>query len=333
MIPGTQNIQSGLTQAEMVEAMNFIMEGHASDEDIRNFLVTMADRGETVDEITGAARVLREKALHIHTPAKAIDCCGTGGDARGTYNISTAVAIVAASCGVPVAKHGNRAASSKSGAADVLEALGINLNISKEQIEAALEKFNFAFLMAPNHHHAMKSVSAVRKSLGRRTIFNLLGPLVNPGKTQYQLLGVYDKKWLMPMAETLKNLGTKSAWVVHGHDGLDEITTTDKTSVTVLKDGAITHMELSAADFGLPLSVMESLQGGDASENARALLDLLEGKHGAYRNIVLANAAAVLVIHGDARDLKHGVAIAADSIDTGAALATLEKYKDFTRSA
>lgn len=322
-----------MTEEEMIAEMQRIMSGAASEEEIEKLLVTLADRGESVEEITGAARVMREKASRINAPEDAVDCCGTGGDQSGTYNISTAVAIVAASCGVPIAKHGNRASSSKSGAADVLEALGVNLDAPQELLEDALKQFNFAFLMAPKHHQAMKYVVPVRKKLGRRTIFNLLGPLANPAGTQYQLLGVFDHKWVVPMAETLAKLGTKRAWVVHGSDGLDEITTTGPTYIAELESGSVTEKTLSPDDFGLSVSDPKDLLGGEAKENAAALQALLEGQSSAYRDIVLANTAAVLMIHGDSDNLKDAVQIAAKSIDDGLALQTLQNYRDFVGKA
>ncbi len=324
--------QTPLCESDMITAMTAIMDGTESTEDIAQFLTTLSKRGETAEEISGAARVLRSKVVPINAPQNSLDCCGTGGDGISTYNISTAVALVAASCGVPMAKHGNRSASSKSGAADVLEALGVNLDISKENLEDALEKYNFCFLMAPQHHKAMKHVAPIRKSLGFRTIFNLLGPLANPAKTKHQLIGVYDEKWLIPMAEALDNLGTERAWLVHGHDGMDEITMTDKTSLVVLNNGKISEHTLSPQSFGLPSCKLEDLKGGEAEENAEALKALLSGKENAYRNIVLANTAAVLAIHND-KDVTHLPVLAqtaANAIDSGLALQTLQNYTAFT---
>ena len=325
-------IQTPLCESDMITAMTAIMDGTENTEDIAQFLTTLSKRGETAEEISGAARVLRSKVVPINAPQNSLDCCGTGGDGISTYNISTAVALVAASCGVPMAKHGNRSASSKSGAADVLEALGVNLDISKENLEDALEKYNFCFLMAPQHHKAMKHVAPIRKSLGFRTIFNLLGPLANPAKTKHQLIGVYDEKWLIPMAEALDNLGTERAWLVHGHDGMDEITMTDKTSLVVLNNGKISEHTLSPQSFGLPSCKLEDLKGGEAEENAEALKALLSGKENAYRNIVLANTAAVLAIHND-KDVTHLPVLAqtaANAIDSGLALQTLQNYIAFT---
>lgn len=326
-----------LSEKDMEDVMGYIMQGHATDTQITTLLTTLATRGESVGEITGAARVLRNMAQAIDAPNDAVDCCGTGGDSDkntgGTYNISTAVALVSAACGVPMAKHGNRAASSKSGAADVLEALGVNLDLTHTQLEQALKAFNFCFLMAPHHHQAMKHVAPIRKSLGFRTIFNLLGPLANPAGTQYQLMGVYDKKWVRPLAETLQNLGTKRAWVVHGQDGLDEITTTTSTDIAILEGGVITEKTITPADFGLETASPQDLKGGDATYNANALRAVLNGEKGAYRDIVLANAAAVLNIHGTAQTLKDGVKIAIKNIDNGNALNVLERYINFSNEA
>lgn len=320
----------GLSETDMIAAMTLIMEGKADFETLSRFLMALAARGETVAEITGAARVLRAKVLPISAPEGAVDCCGTGGDLSGTYNISTAVAMVAAACGVPIAKHGNRAASSKSGAADVLEALGVNLNAPREKLEEALRRFGFAFLMAPNHHQAMRHVIDVRRALKTRTIFNLLGPLANPAGTRIQLLGVYDRKWLLPMAETLRNLGSDAAWVVHGADGLDEITVTGPTHIAALAEGKITERLITPDDFGLKTWRPETLKGGTPAENAAALRAVLDGTQNAYRDCVLANTAAVLLLSAKATDLKHGASIAAQAIDTGAARALLADYITFT---
>ncbi len=323
-----------LTEAQMTQAMTRIMEGQIAENQIMDFLKTLADRGETKAELTGAAKVMREKATGVAAPYGAVDCCGTGGDKSGTFNISTAVALVAASCGVPVAKHGNRASSSKSGAADVLEVLGVNLDAPQATLEEALKTIHFAFLMAPNHHAAMKHVMPARKKLGTRTIFNLLGPLSNPAGTRHQLIGVYDKKWLRPMIETLKNLGAKTAWVVHGSDGLDEITTTGETyTATLDEEGHIEEKTISPDDFGLETNDMDALLGGSAEDNANALRAVLEGQKGAYRNIVLANTAAVLVIAGKSETLKDGVARAKSALDNGLAYDTLKDYVAMTRGS
>ncbi len=322
-----------LSENEMIKAISEIMEGKWNNEQIAAFLTSLSKRGETIEEITGAAKVMRAKALHINAPKGAVDCCGTGGDKSGTYNISTAVAIVAAACGVPIAKHGNRSASSKSGAADVLEALGVNLDVPQNKLEEALELYNFAFLMATRHHGAMKYVVPVRKALGVRTIFNLLGPLANPAKTEFQLLGVFDKALVRPMAEVLQKLGTKCAWVVHGCDGLDEITVTSDTYVAKLEGGVITEGMLSPEDFGLSKSDASELIGGSPDINAAALLGVLGGAKNAYRDIVIANSAAVLVIAGKYSDLKQAAEKAAQMLDEGSALELLNQYKAFTQKA
>lgn len=326
-------VGENLSEAEMVAAMNIIMDGAAQEQDIAAFLTYLMKKGETVDEITGAARVMREKAATIQAPPGAIDCCGTGGDASGTYNVSTAVALIVAACEIPVAKHGNRAASSKSGAADVLEALGVNLNISPAQIEDALARFNFAFLMAPHHHKATKYVVPVRKKLGFRTIFNLLGPLSNPAGTKRQLIGVFDEKWIKPMAETLDRLGTEKAWVVHGQDGLDEITVTGKTRIARLEHNKINIENIVPQFFGLGYSSTPALMGGDAKYNAEALKRLLDGEISAYRNIVLANAAAALLIAGKTTDPVEAQNMSAAAIDSGKARKILTDYIAFTRAA
>lgn len=321
-----------LTEANMTECMQAIMEGQVKPSELKDFLVALSAKGENIYEITGAARVMRAKAETIKAPVDAIDCCGTGGDQAGTYNISTAVGIVAAACGVPIAKHGNRAASSKSGAADVLEALGANLDLPKFALEHALKEFRFAFLMAPNHHQSMRHVASVRKEIGDKTIFNLLGPLANPAGTRYQLLGVYDGKWVMPVVETLKKLGTKRAWVVHGTDGLDEISISAETFVATLdEEGKISERTLTPADFGLDMHSMSEIKGGDAQVNAMAMRALLEGKKGAYRDIVLANTAAVMAVHKGSNDLKRYVEIAADAIDSGFAWQNFCDYIAYSR--
>lgn len=320
-----------LTEPEMTQLIGLIMSGEASEGQIGAALMGVAQRGATIDEIVGAAKVMRAKAFPIKAPEDAIDCCGTGGDGIGSYNVSTAVALVAAACGVPMAKHGNRASSSKSGAADVLEALGVNLDAPHARLEGALTRFHFAFLMAPRHHQAMKHVVPVRKSLGFRTIFNLLGPMANPAGTRRQLIGVYDRQWLVPMAEALHRLGTERAWIVYGSDGLDEITVTGQSHIAILDNGQIEEHALVPGDFGLPVHSAEELIGGDAQDNAAALSALLNGTPSAYRDIVLANAAAVLVIAGRTDDLKEAVKQAAHAIDGGHARSVLENYIAFTK--
>ena len=322
-----------LSTDEAKAAISFILDGHATPAQIGAFLMSLSQRGETVDEIVAAASVLRERATTIKAPSHAVDCCGTGGDHSGSYNISTAVAFVVAACGVPVAKHGNRAASSQSGAADVLEHLGLNLNLSPASCQTALEKFGFCFLMAPQFHGSLKPLSALRKELGFRTIFNLLGPLANPAGTHQQLLGVFDKAWVRPMAEALRKLGTRSAMVVHGADGMDEITLTGHTYCARLQNNEITEFTLSPKDFGLSNIHAADIQGGDAATNAHALLKLLKGEKSAYRDIVLANSSATLVLCGKASDYKQGVAMAAEAIDTGLAINILQNVISFSKDA
>lgn len=320
-----------LSSVDATQVISDILDGNSTPAQTGAFLMSLSQRGETVDEIVSAARVLRARATTIHAPDNSVDCCGTGGDHSGSYNISTAVAFVVAAYGIPVAKHGNRAASSQSGAADVLESLGLNLDLSAERCETALKTFGFCFLMAPKFHGSLKPLSALRKELGFRTIFNLLGPLANPANTHQQLLGVFDQSWVRPMAEALQKLGTTSAIVVHGSDGMDEITLTGETYCAQLKDGQITEFTLSPADFGLSTIRGEDIQGGDAATNAKALKALLEGQASAYRDIVLANVAATLVLCGKATDYRQGVALGANAIDTGAALKVLNDYISFSK--
>ncbi|MDX2223805.1 MAG: anthranilate phosphoribosyltransferase, partial [Rhodospirillaceae bacterium] len=281
-------------------------------------------RGETVAELTGAARIMRAKAVRVAAPADAIDTCGTGGDASGTFNISTAVAFVVAGCGVPVAKHGNRAMSSKSGTADVLAALGVNLDAGPDLIARAIAEAGVGFLFAQKHHSAMKHVAPVRTELGTRTIFNLIGPLSNPAGAKRQLMGVFARKWVRPLAETLGQLGAEAAWVVHGSDGLDELTTTGASFVAELKNGAVREFEITPEGAGLSRAQPGALKGGDAAHNAHALKEVLHGRAGAYRDIVLLNAAAALMVACKASDLKAGADLARRSLDTGKAAAALD---------
>ena len=322
---------ASLSPSDASIAISAILDGETTPAQTGAFLMSLSQRGETVDEIVAAANVLRKRATTIYAPQDAVDCCGTGGDHSGSYNISTAVAFVVAACGVPVAKHGNRAASSQSGAADVLEYLGLNLNLSPAKCEDALKQFGFCFLMAPQFHGSLKPLSALRKELGFRTIFNLLGPLANPANTHQQLLGVFDRSWVRPMAESLQKLGTKSALVVHGSDGMDEITLTGPTYCAQLRDGNITEFTLSPSDFGLPIIEASDILGGDAATNGQALMDLLKGAPSAYRDIVLANAAATLFLCDKTSDYKEGVALAAKAIDTGLALKVLNNMIAFSK--
>ena len=314
-----------LDEAQAELAFDIIMSGNATPSQMGGFLMALRVRGETVAEITGAARAMRAKMLTVEAPEGAIDTCGTGGDAKGTYNISTAAAFVVAACGVPVAKHGNRALSSKSGAADVLAALGVNIEADMELVKKALWEANTCFFMAPRHHSAMRHVGPTRVELGTRTIFNLLGPLSNPAKVKRQLIGVFAPDWVEPIAHVLKGLGHEAAWVVHGADGLDEMSTTGVSRVAQLKDGKVSCFEVTPADAGLPGAKLADLQGGDAEQNARALRAVLDGEPGAFRDVVLYTSAAALIVAGQAADLKDGVALAAEAVDGGRARETLTR--------
>jgi anthranilate phosphoribosyltransferase len=280
-------------------------------------------RGETVDELTGGAEALRERMVKVQAPADAIDTCGTGGDASGTFNVSTAAALVVAACGVPVAKHGNRALSSKAGSADILAALGVNIDVEPSRVERAIREAGIGFMMAPRHHGAMRHVAGARVELGTRTIFNLLGPLANPAGARRQLLGVFAHDWIEPLAHVLGQLGSERAWVVHGSDGLDELTTTGPSHVAELRAGRVTTFEVTPEQAGLPRARLEDLRGADATTNADALRALLDGVRGPYRDIVLLNSAAALMIADRAGDLAAGVARAVEAVDSGAAKAAL----------
>ncbi|MDP6603551.1 MAG: anthranilate phosphoribosyltransferase [Rhodospirillales bacterium] len=317
---------------EAEAAFDIIMSGSATQAQIGAFLMALRVRGETVDEITGAVSIMRAKAVAVSAPADAIDVVGTGGDASGTYNISTAAAIVVASCGVPVAKHGNRALSSQSGAADVLAALGVNIDADVALVERAIREAGIGFMMAPRHHSAMRHVAGPRAELGTRTIFNILGPLSNPAGVKRQFTGAFAREWIEPMARVLGNLGAERAWVVHGSDGLDEMTTTGASYVAELKDGDVRTFEVSPADAGLAEARPEDLKGGDAETNAAALSALLGGEAGAYRDVVLYNAAGALIVAGKVDELKDGVGRAAAAVDEGRAAATLEQLVAITTS-
>jgi anthranilate phosphoribosyltransferase len=282
-------------------------------------------RGETVDEITGAVTTMRAKMLGVKAPANAIDVVGTGGDASGSFNISTCAAFIVAGAGVPVAKHGNRALSSKSGAADVLQALGVKIDLNADQIGRCIAKAGIGFMFAPAHHPAMKNVGPTRVELGTRTIFNLLGPLSNPAGVKRQMVGTFSKQWVEPMAQVLKNLGSDCVWVVHGSDGLDEITTSGPTSVAALENGKIRTFEVTPEEAGLARIKPEALRGGDAITNAQAMLDVLKGKAGPFRDVSIINAAAALIVAGKAKNLKEGAALAAKSIDSGEAEGALDR--------
>ena len=313
-----------LTRQEAREAFGILMSGEATPSQIGGFLMALRVRGETVPEIVGAVETMRDKMLSVDAPGDVIDIVGTGGDGTGTYNISTLASLIVAGAGVRVAKHGNRALSSKSGAADALSALGVNLEIGPEGIARCIAEAGIGFMFAQVHHSAMRHVGPSRVELGTRTIFNLLGPLSNPAGAKRQLLGVFAPEWCVPLAEVLRDLGSESVWVVHGQ-GMDEIATTGTTEVTALEDGKIRSFQLSPADFGVPAVTLDQLKGGDGKANAEALRAVLAGARNAYRNISLANAAAALVIHGKAATLADGMRLATDSLENGDAAATLER--------
>jgi anthranilate phosphoribosyltransferase len=313
-----------LSEDEASEAFNIIMSGDATPAQIGAFLMALRVRGETVDEITAAAKVMRAKATHISAPADAIDIVGTGGDGGGTLNISTGAAIVVAGCGVPIAKHGNRALSSKAGAADVLMALGVNIDCDMALIEKSIREAGIGFMMAPRHHSATRHVAGPRVELATRTVFNILGPLSNPANVDRLLVGVFAREWVQPMAEVLGKLGARKAWVVHGSDGLDELTTTGPSYVSALENGKVTNFEVSPTDAGLPLAKAEDLLGGDAAENAAAMTAMLAGEESAYRDVVVYTAAAALVVADKATDLAEGARMASAAIYTGKARAALD---------
>ncbi len=318
-----------LSRAEAEAAFGILFAGEATPAQTGGFLMALRTRGETVDEYAAAAAVMRAKCHKVRAPEGAMDIVGTGGDGKGTLNISTATALVVAGAGVPVAKHGNRNLSSKSGAADALSALGVKVMLGAEAVERVLAEVGIAFMMAPMHHPAMAHVGPVRAELGTRTIFNILGPLTNPAGVKRQLTGAFSRDLIRPMAETLGQLGSERAWLVHGSDGTDEMTITGLTWLAALEeDGTIREAELHPEDFGLPVHPFEAILGGTPEKNAAALSALLDGAKGAYRDAVLLNAAAALTVAGRAEDLRDGVAMAAESIDSGAArgrLAALAK--------
>jgi len=327
-----QKVATGasLTEEEVKEAFETMMSGVATPVQMAAFLMALRVRGETIPEITGAARLMRERMLPVEAPPGAVDIVGTGGDGHNTFNVSTCAAIVAAGAGVPVAKHGNRAVSSLSGASDVLTALGVKIDVSPIVISRSIAKAGVGFMWAPMHHTAMKHWAAARGELGIRTIFNLLGPLANPAGVRRQVVGVFNTAWTEPIAEVLKNLGSVHSWVVHGADGLDEITTTGPTRVTELKDGTIRTFEVRPQDAGLPPATLEDLKGGDATVNAAAIRDVLGGEEGPFRDIVVLNAAAALIVGGKATDLRDGAERASRAIDEGAASRALDQLVAIT---
>jgi anthranilate phosphoribosyltransferase len=314
-----------LSRAEMRAATDHLLSGAAADDDIAAFLIALKARGETVDEIVAAAEAMRARAMRVEAPDDAVDTCGTGGDGAHTYNISTAVAFIVAGCGVPVAKHGNRAASSRSGAADVLGALGVNIEAPPETTARAIREAKVGFMWAALHHKAFAQVAAVRRKLGVRTLFNALGPLTNPAGARRQLMGVYDRALCEPLAKALIELGAAHAWVVAGEDGLDELTTTGASLVSEAKSGAVRSFTVTPEEAGLARAAPDDLKGGDPAENAAALRRLLDGERGPYRDIALLNAAATLIVAGKAATLRDGAALAGRSIDDGGARQALAR--------
>ncbi len=324
-------VEGPLTRPQAESAFAAIMEGDATPAQIGGFLMALRTRGETVAEFAAAATVMRAKCLRVTAPEGAMDIVGTGGDGKGTLNISTATAIVVAGAGVVVAKHGNRNLSSKSGAADALTELGVNVMIGPEPVGRAIRDIGLGFMMAPMHHPAMRHVMPARQELGTRTIFNILGPLTNPASVRRQLTGAYSRALIRPMAETLRELGSDRAWLVHGSDGTDEISIAGETHVVELRDGRLSEFSIRPEDAGLPSHPFSSIAGGTPAMNAAALRGLLEGAASAYRDAVLLNAAAALMVADRVEDLPAGVALASESIDSGAARARIEALAAFTQ--
>ncbi len=322
-----QKVSTGatLTQDEIRRALEIMTDGHATHAQMGAFLMALRVRGETVDEITGASQMLRSRMHRVSAPADAVDIVGTGGDGHGTYNVSTCACLVAAGAGLKIAKHGNRSVSSISGASDVLAALGVKLDVSPERVTKAIADAGVGFMWAPMHHPAMKHWAPVRAELGIRTLFNLLGPISNPAGVTRQVVGVFSWQWVEPIAHVLNNLGATHVWVVHGHDGLDELTTTGSTDVAEVKDGKVTVFEVTPADAGLPPAKLSDLRGGDPKVNADAIRAVLAGQEGAFRDIVLLNTAAALIVGGKAMNLVEGVSLASHSIKSGAARQALER--------
>ncbi|MBI5145472.1 MAG: anthranilate phosphoribosyltransferase [Candidatus Omnitrophica bacterium] len=320
-----------LSLNQMEEVMEEMMTGRIETPDIVSFLVALNKKGESIDEITAAARVMRRHAIKVKTKHKLIlDTCGTGADNSGTFNVSTVTAFVVSGCGVAVAKHGNRSVSSCCGSADILEALGIDINLPKDKIEKCLDEIGIAFLFAPNFHPAMKYAMPARKEIRQKTIFNILGPLTNPAGATHQLLGVYDRRWIRILAEVLGNLGSRQALVVNSEDGLDEVTTTAKTFIAEFKLGKIKEYEITPEDFGFQRAALEDLKGGDVHCNARILMDILKGKIGLKRDMVILNSAAGLYVADKVNSIREGISLAASSIDSGSALKKLELLKEYS---
>jgi anthranilate phosphoribosyltransferase len=316
---------ASLTREEAANAFDRMMSGEATPSQMGGLLMALRVRGETVDEITGAVTTMRAKMLGVKAPPDAVDVVGTGGDASGSFNISTCAAFIVAGAGVPVAKHGNRALSSRSGAADVLCALSVKIELNPGQVGRCIREAGIGFMFAPAHHPAMKNVGPTRVELGTRTIFNLLGPLSNPASVKRQMIGAFSKHWIEPMAQVLGNLGSECVWVVHGSDGLDEITTAGPTSVAALENGKVRTFEVTPEDAGLPRVKPDALKGGDAEQNAKAMLDVLKGKKGPIRDVSILNAAAALIVAGKTKTLKDGATLAAKSIDSGEAEGRLDR--------
>ncbi|MEX0590071.1 MAG: anthranilate phosphoribosyltransferase [Xanthobacteraceae bacterium] len=314
-----------LTRDEATHAFDKMMSGEATPSQMGGLLMALRFRGETVDEITGAVSTMRSKMLRVEAPPDAIDVVGTGGDAAGSYNISTCAAFIVAGAGVPVAKHGNRALSSRSGAADVLAALGVQIELAPEQISRCIREAGIGFMFAPAHHPAMKNVGPTRVELGTRTIFNLLGPLSNPASVKRQMVGVFARPWIEPLAQVLGALGMERAFVVHGSDGLDEITTSGPTYVAELADGKVRTFEITPEEVGIKRSTAADLKGGDAEANAKALREVLAGKLGPFRDVALLNAAAALMVAGKVKALADGLKLAQKSIDSGEAKKRLDR--------
>lgn len=316
---------ASLSREEARDAFDMLLSGEVTPAQAGGFLMALRVRGEALDEIIGAVSAMRTRMVPVEAPDHAIDIVGTGGDQSGSYNISTLAAIIVAGCGVPVAKHGNRAASSKSGAADVLTALGVKIGLEPAALSRCLKEAGLCFMFAQTHHASTRHVASVRVELGTRTLFNLLGPLCNPAAVPRQLLGVPSRMWLEPLTQALKGLGSRRVWAVHGSDGLDEITTTGPTAVVALEDGAVRQFTIAPEDVGLAAAKPEDLKGADPAHNARELRAVLDGALTAYRDIAVFNAAAALVVAEEASDLRDGVARAARSVESGAARATLDK--------
>jgi anthranilate phosphoribosyltransferase len=316
---------ASLSRDEAASAFDAVMSGEATPSQMGGLLMALRVRGETVDEITGAVSAMRGKMLRVTAPADAVDIVGTGGDGSGSVNVSTCASFIVAGAGVTVAKHGNRALSSRSGAADVLSSLGVKIDLSPEEVARCIREAGIGFMFAPAHHPAMKNVGPTRVELATRTIFNLLGPLSNPAGVKRQMVGVFSRQWVQPLAQVLKNLGAESVWVVHGSDGLDEITLTGPTFVASLENGNIRTFDVTPDEAGLSRVAGEALKGGDATANAVALQGVLDGKPGPFRDVALLNAAAALIVAGRAKTLKEGVAIGTEALDNGAAAARLKQ--------